>query len=279
MLNQTLAFIGGGNMARSLIAGLLAKGLPPAQVVVADPFESQRTQVAEQYRVKVTADNNEAVQSAQVVVLAVKPQELAKVARALAPTLAAASNKPLIISVAAGVRAADLQNWLGDIPVVRTMPNRPALNGCGMTGMYATATVPVAQRELATRILSAVGKTIWVEQETQMDAVTAVSGSGPAYFFLLMECLEAAGVELGLAPEVSRALAIETAYGAGFMARELSDSPTVLRQQVTSKGGTTEAAMKVFAARDITDIVTQAVAAAAARSAELAVQLANPNQS
>lgn len=274
MLNETLAFIGGGNMARSLIGGLLTKGLPASQIIVADPFEAQRTQVARQYQVKVTADNNEAARAAQVIVFAVKPQELGNVARALAPTLLTAGHKPLIISVAAGIRASDLQAWLGGAPVVRTMPNRPALNGCGITGMYASAEVPAAQRELATRILSAVGKAIWVELETQMDAVTAVSGSGPAYFFLLMELLEAAGVELGLSPDVSRALAVETAYGAGFMARELTDAPALLREQVTSKGGTTEAALKVFAGHNLPNIVLQAVQAAAARSAELATQLA-----
>jgi len=274
MLNETLAFIGGGNMARSLIGGLLAKGLPASQIVVADPIESQRVQLAEHYGVQVTADNNQAARAAQIIVLAVKPQELATVARGLAATVSTATPQPLVISIAAGIRATDLQTWLGGVAVVRTMPNRPALNGCGITGMYASAAVPAAQRELATRILSAVGKAIWVDQETHIDAVTAVSGSGPAYFFLLMELLEAAGVELGLTAEVSRALAVETAYGAAYMARELDDSPAVLRQQVTSKGGTTEAALQVFATRDLASIVSSAVKAAAARSAELATQLA-----
>lgn len=275
MLNETLAFIGGGNMARSLIGGLLAKGLPAQQVIVADPFDTQRTQVAQTFRVRVTADNEEAAGLAQVIVLAVKPQELSKVARALAPTLQTVGVKPLIISVAAGIRASDLQAWLGGVPVVRTMPNRPALNGCGITGMYAPAAVPAAQRALAARILSAVGKTIWVEHETQMDAVTAVSGSGPAYFFLLMELLEAAGTELGLPPEVSRTLAVETAYGAGFMAHQLSDAPALLRQQVTSKGGTTEAALQAFANARLDETVTRAVRAAAQRSTEMAEQFAN----
>jgi pyrroline-5-carboxylate reductase len=274
MLNETLAFIGGGNMARSLIGGLLAKGLPASQIVVADPIESQRVQLAEQYGVQVTADNNQAARAAQIIVLAVKPQELATVARGLAATVSTATPQPLVISIAAGIRATDLQAWLDGVAVVRTMPNRPALNGCGITGLYASAAVSAAQRELATRILSAVGKAIWVDQETHIDAVTAVSGSGPAYFFLLMELLEAAGVELGLTAEVSRALAIETAYGAAYMARELDDSPAVLRQQVTSKGGTTEAALKVFATHDLAGIVSSAAKAAATRSAELATQLA-----
>jgi pyrroline-5-carboxylate reductase len=271
MLKETLAFIGGGNMARSLIGGLIAQGLPAKQVVVSDPLETQRAALAQQYDVQVTADNATAVINAQVVVLAIKPQEMQNVAQQLAPTLA--KQQPLVISVAAGIRADALQRWLGGLAVVRTMPNRPALNGCGVTGMFAPAQVSTAQRELAQRIMGAVGKAVWVEQETLIDAVTAVSGSGPAYFFLLMELLEAAGVELGLPQETARTLAIETAYGSGLMAREVSDPPGVLREQVTSKGGTTEAALKVFAANDIKRIVSDAVKAAAARSAELAQQL------
>ncbi len=298
MLNQTLAglhvaglhvaFIGGGNMARSLIGGLITQGLPAQQMIVSDPMESQRAQLAQHYGVQVTGDNPHAAAKAQIIVLAVKPQELRKVAEGLATTVS--KHQPLIISVAAGIRADDLQTWLGGLPVVRTMPNRPALNGCGVTGLYANAEVPAAQRELAQRIMNAVGKSVWVEQETLIDAVTAVSGSGPAYFFLLMELLEAAGVELGLPEATARTLAIETAYGSGLMAREANDppspvgdddappgmtqrlTPAVLRQQVTSKGGTTEAALKVFASADLKRIVSQAVHAAAARSAELAKQ-------
>lgn len=274
MLNETLAFIGGGNMARSLIGGLLIKRLPTTQIVVADPSEPQRSQLAQQYGVRVTADNSEAARLAQIIVFAVKPQELASVARKLAPAMNAMTSPPLIISVAAGIRASDLQGWLNGVSVVRTMPNRPALNGYGITGMYAAATVSAQQRELATHIMSAVGKTIWVEQETDIDVVTAVSGSGPAYFFLLMELMEAAGIELGLTPDVSRALVVETAFGAAYMARELGDAPAILRQQVTSKGGTTEAALQVFAAHDFPNLVAGAVKAAAKRSAELATQMA-----
>lgn len=270
MLGGKLAFIGGGNMARSLIGGLLAKGLRATDVIVSDPIESQRALIAQQYGVAVTDNNSAAASTAQVIVLAVKPQELRHVAEAMAASVA---HRPLIISVAAGIRASDLERWLGGIAVVRTMPNRPALNGCGITGMYANANVPTAQRALAMQIMSAVGKVLWVDQEALMDAVTAVSGSGPAYFFLLMELLEAAGVERGLPVATARALAIETAYGAGYMARELSESPATLREQVTSKGGTTAAALNVFASRDLAQIVSSAVKAAADRSAEMAVQL------
>jgi pyrroline-5-carboxylate reductase len=271
MLKETLAFIGGGNMARSLVGGLLAQGLPASQIVVADPIATQRDSLHQQYGIEVTADNTTAVANAQVVVLAIKPQEMQSVAQQLTQVLSA--RKPLVISVAAGIRADALQRWLGGLPVVRTMPNRPALNGCGVTGMFAPARVSTTQRELAQRIMGAVGKAVWVEQEDLIDAVTAVSGSGPAYFFLLMELLEAAGVELGLPQDTARTLAIETAYGSGLMAREVSDPPGVLREQVTSKGGTTEAALKVFAANDLKRIVSDAVKAAASRSAELAQQL------
>lgn len=270
MIKEHLAFIGGGNMARSLIGGLIAQGLAAKQVIVSDPQEAQRAQLAQHFGVRVTADNAAAA-AAQIVVLAVKPQDLRNVAQALAPALA--RTRPLIVSVAAGIRTGDLERWLGGLSVVRTMPNRPALNGCGVTGMYAGPNVTAVERELASRILSAVGKAIWVEQESLMDAVTAVSGSGPAYFFLLMEMLEAAGTELGLPPEVSRALAVETAYGSGRMAREGDDAPALLRQQVTSKGGTTEAALKVLESGQVRDVFREAVRAAARRSTELAEQL------
>ena len=269
-LNNKLAFIGGGNMARSLIGGLIAQGMVPGNITVSDPMAAQRELLAQQYKVHVTDNNQAAVRDVQVVVLAVKPQELRRVAEDLKSAL---QHKPLIISVAAGMRASDLEQWLG-LPIVRTMPNRPALNGCGMTGMYAASGITTSQRELALQIMSAVGKAVWVEQEKLIDAVTAVSGSGPAYFFLLMELLEAAGVEQGLSADVARTLAIETAYGSGYMARELPDSPATLREQVTSKGGTTEAALRVFASRDLKQIVSDAVRAATDRSAEMAVQMA-----
>jgi pyrroline-5-carboxylate reductase len=267
MLTQTLGFIGGGNMARSLIGGLLARGLNANQIIVADPIDSQRESLVKQFGVRVTGDNAQVAAAAQIIVLAVKPQELRRVATGLAPTVV--NHKPLVISVAAGIRASDLQNWLG-LPVVRTMPNRPALNGCGVTGMYASNEVLPAQRDLAGTIMNAVGKSVWVADEKLIDAVTAVSGSGPAYFFLLMELLEAAGVEQGLPADVARTLAVETAYGSGLMAREASETPAVLREQVTSKGGTTAAALHVFAERELPKIVSAAVAAAARRSAELA---------
>jgi pyrroline-5-carboxylate reductase len=266
-MTHTLCFIGGGNMARSLIGGLIARGWEATRIVVADPVATQLESLRTQFGIRVASDNREAVAGADVLVFAVKPQEMRNVATALGSSL---SHRPLIISVAAGIRASDIQSWCGGIPVVRCMPNRPALQGCGITGLYATGEMSQERRDLAARILDAVGKTLWLEQETHMDVVTAVSGSGPAYFFLLIEMLEQAGVMLGLPPDTSHQLAVETAYGAGNMARDASESAAVLRQQVTSKGGTTEAALKVLEDKNVRDIFAAAVSAAARRSAELA---------
>jgi pyrroline-5-carboxylate reductase len=257
-------------MARSLIGGLIDRGLPAQQVMVADPIASQRDALTSQLHVRTTDDNAAAARAAQVVVLAVKPQGLRKVALDLAAALA---HRPLVISVAAGIRTTDLQRWLGGMPVVRCMPNTPALNGCGVTGLFATPDVPAAGRALAEQILGAVGPALWVGKEQDMDAVTAVSGSGPAYFFLLTEMLEAAGVQLGLSAEVARRLAVETAYGSGQMMRVAQTSAATLREQVTSKGGTTEAALKRLEAANVRAIFADAIAAAAKRSAEMAQQL------
>lgn len=269
-MQETLAFIGGGNMARSLVGGLIARGAAPHRIIVADPAASQRATLEETFGVRVTPDNEAAVRDADVIVLAVKPQDLREVAERLAPAL---TRRPLVISIAAGIMSRDLQRWLGGLPVVRAMPNRPALQNCGVTGLYAPAAVDAGARRLAADILGAVGVTVWVDEESQMDAVTAVSGSGPAYFFLLIEMLEEAGIGLGLDPAVARTLAVETAHGAGCMARQSPDTPAMLRQQVTSKGGTTEAALLYLESHDVRAIFTAAVAAAARRSAEMAGQL------
>jgi pyrroline-5-carboxylate reductase len=265
---QTLGFIGGGNMARALVGGLIARGAAAQRIAVADPAAAQRDALHADYGVRVTEDNAIAAADADVVVFAVKPQELQAAASALRQTLDA--RKPLVISVAAGVRIEPLQRWTGRAAVVRCMPNRPALQGCGVTGMYASAEVDADQRRIAEEILGAVGKTLWLDRESDLDAVTAVSGSGPAYFFFLIEILEQTGVALGLRPEVSRTLAIETAFGAGVMAREPGADPAQLRAQVTSKGGTTEAALRRLEERDVRQIFDEAVAAAAKRAAELA---------
>jgi pyrroline-5-carboxylate reductase len=267
-MNSTLCFIGGGNMARSLIGGLIARDFAAQRITVADPVAAQLQMLQEQFGVRVADSNAAAAQGADVVVLAVKPQEMRRVVTELAPTFATPA--PLIISVAAGIRSSDIQRWARGVPVVRCMPNRPALQGCGMTGLFATVDVSTAGRALAVELLSAVGATLWVDHEEQMDAVTAISGSGPAYFFLLIEMLEQAGVALGLTPEVSHCLAVETAYGSALMAREASESAATLRQQVTSKAGTTEAALQLLEANNVRAIFAAAVTAAARRSTELA---------
>jgi pyrroline-5-carboxylate reductase len=269
-MSLSIAFIGGGNMARSLIGGLIARGHAPSSLSVADPAKAQLDSLQSTYGVRTASSNIEAIRGSDVVILAVKPQELRKVTLEIASELAG----KLLISVAAGIRANDIERWSGGASIVRCMPNRPALQGCGMTGLFATATVSDAHRKTAESILGAVGATLWLTEEQQMDAVTAVSGSGPAYFFLLIEMMEEAGVALGLPRETSRKLAIETAYGSGLMARDATESPAVLREQVTSKGGTTEAALKHLEAHRVRASFNEAIAAAAHRSAELANELA-----
>lgn len=270
-MSQTIAFIGGGNMARSLIGGLIARGRAPNDLIVSDPVASQLEALRSEYGVRAATSNADAVFEADVAILAVKPQDLRAVISAMRDALEA--KRPLLISVAAGIRASDIERWAGGLPVVRCMPNRPALQGCGMTGLFATSGASESHRAAAAEILSAVGATLWLEKEAQMDAVTAVSGSGPAYFFLLIEMMEDAGVALGLPREVSRKLAIETAYGSGLMAREASEPPAILRAQVTSKGGTTEAALKHLEAHEIRPLFKEAIEAASRRSAELARDL------
>jgi pyrroline-5-carboxylate reductase len=270
-MNQRIAFVGGGNMAVSLIGGLLARGTAPADIVVADPQAGQRARLERDFGLATVADAIAAVPQAQTVVLAVKPQHMAEVARSIAA--AVGQSRGLVISIAAGIRLADLTRWLGpDVPLVRTMPNRPALIGAGVTALYAGPDVSVESRRTAEAIMAACGRTVWVADERQIDVVTAVSGSGPAYFFLLVECLEAAGIELGLDPATARTLALETARGSGRMVAEAPESPAELREQVTSRGGTTAAALEVLEAAGVRGIFAAAVAAGARRSTELAAE-------
>lgn len=264
---NTLAFIGGGNMARSLIGGLTARGMPAQRIIVADPLASQLEALAAEYGVRVAADNSAAVAHADVAVLAVKPQQMRLAATSFAKAL---PRHALLVSIAAGITIRDLQSWCGTPSVIRCMPNRPALHGCGITALYASADIPADARHSAESILSAVGDTLWVEQEAHLDAVTALSGSGPAYFFFLTEILEQTGVALGLSPAVSRQLAVATAHGAGCMLRETQETPVKLREQVTSKAGTTEAALQHLEANNVRAIFAAAVTAAARRSAVLA---------
>jgi pyrroline-5-carboxylate reductase len=272
---RKLAFIGGGNMAAALIGGLTRRGLPRDRVAVADPSREQVDRLIRDYGITAAADNASAAAGAEVVVLAVKPQQMRAVALGLAPHLATPG--VLVLSVAAGIPHAALTRWFGaQTAVVRTMPNRPALNGFGATGLYAPAGVGAAHRALAETVMAAVSATVWVEHESQMDTVTALSGSGPAYFFLFMEALEAAAHARGLPSDIAHKLTLETAFGAAQMARSSSDSLAVLREQVTSKGGTTAAALEVLDAAGLRGIVAHAVAAADRRSAELAAEYGLP---
>ncbi|MFU8814265.1 MAG: pyrroline-5-carboxylate reductase [Pseudomonadales bacterium] len=270
-MSDLLAFIGGGNMARSLISGLIAAGTDPASIRASDPVAAQRAAV-EHLGVTSFDDNNRAVADAALVVLAVKPQAMAAVVAALElPT------RPLVISIAAGVPVHALQRWLPDgTPIVRCMPNTPALLGAGITGMYAPDGVGASHRAAAEAVLGAAGKTLWVLEEAQLDAVTAVSGSGPAYFFYLMEAMIEAGVSLGLDRESARLLTLETAYGAARMAREGADAPDRLRTNVTSPGGTTERALSILDAAGARQTVQSAVAGAAQRARELAEEFGRP---
>jgi pyrroline-5-carboxylate reductase len=271
---SALAFIGGGNMAHALISGLTRRGLPGERIVVADPALEALRRLQADYAVRTAADNAGAVGNAKVVILAVKPQLLRTVALQIAPHLSADA---LVISIAAGIPHTALARWLGaHIAVIRTMPNRPAFNGCGATALYAPAAVGAQHRTLAQAIMAAVGITVWVEHESQLDTVTALSGSGPAYFFLLMEALEAAASARGLSAEVAHELTLQTALGAAQMAKQSLEPLATLREQVTSKGGTTAAALAVFEAAGLRAIVAQAVAAADLRSGELAAQFAAP---
>lgn len=272
MAQQKIAFIGGGNMATSLIGGLIADHYPADRVTVADPTADRRNWLEGQFGVHTTASNEEAVADAEVVVLAVKPQLLKQVIEELATALA--ESRPLVVSVAAGVREPDISRWLGyDGPVVRCMPNTPALLQSGVSALYPNGQVDDQQRDTAESILRAAGSVIWIDDETLMNTVTAISGSGPAYFFRMMEAMEEAAVSRGLEREKARLLVIETALGAARMALESDDDPGTLRSKVTSKGGTTAAALEAFEAGGLADLVDRAVGAAHDRSIELGDQL------
>jgi pyrroline-5-carboxylate reductase len=268
-----VAFIGGGNMARSLVGGLLARGADPALIHVADPDEQQRGTLAREFGVRTHADNAAAVTAAATWVLAVKPQVMRRVCEPLAD--AARARRPLAVSIAAGITSLQVARWLGDPkgesqPVVRTMPNTPALLGAGVTGLYANPPVDADGRARAQALLEAAGATVWIEDEALMDAVTAVSGSGPAYVFLLAEAMQAAGEAEGLPIEAARSLALHTILGAGRMLTEGHEPAAELRRRVTSPGGTTQAAIEVFEAGGLRGLVARAVHAARVRGAELA---------
>jgi pyrroline-5-carboxylate reductase len=263
-----LAFIGAGNMAAALIRGLVTDGYPCGRIIASDPDEAKLEALRGQCAIEATSDNHEATANADVVVLAVKPQVLRKVAEDLAASVQ--RRHPLVVSIAAGVEIATLQRWLGgSTPVVRTMPNTPAMVQTGATALFASAAVSERQRNHAETLMRAVGLTLWLDSEDQMDAVTALSGSGPAYFLLFMEALAAGATSLGLSAQTAQLLTLQTALGAARMAMESREDPATLRARVTSPGGTTERAVAAFDEGGLATLVARALAAARDRSVEL----------
>ena len=270
-----VAFIGGGNMARSMIGGLINSNWPADNLSVSDPLAERRRELAEQVGAGVGAgvfeDNAQCAERGEVVVLAVKPQFLQPAVDSIAAVLQ--RQKPLVISIAAGIRCADVLRWAGGpLALVRAMPNTPALVNAGMSGLFANERVSEEQRGLAQVILGAVGETVWVEREALIDAVTAISGSGPAYFFKLMELMADSAAQHGLDPQTADALAVQTALGAATLARQSEHPPATLCRQVTSPGGTTEAALGKMEALGMDYAVRQGIAAALKRSEQLADQ-------
>jgi len=272
MKDCKIAFLGGGNMALSLIGGLIADGFNPAHIHVSDPDSNRLETIKASYAIQTHTDNISAIKNCQVIVPAVKPQQLQHVVKQCSPHWQPGM---MLISIAAGIRLDDIARWLAhpEAAIVRTMPNTPALVQAGATALCANEFVSTQQQELAESILRAVGLTLWVKDEELINAVTALSGSGPAYFFLVMEAMEAAAVELGLDQETAKLLCLQTAFGASKMALESNDSTALLRQKVTSPGGTTERAIHELEDGGLRAIFENALIAAALRSRELATQL------
>ena len=269
VLDQTamnITFIGGGNMASALIGGLTGQGYKAGNIRVVEVSRETREALQGRYQVSTFAEMEAGAVAGDVIVLAVKPQQLREVAGRLAPLL----QQQLVISIAAGVRAGDLSRWLGGYrQLVRTMPNTPAMVSAGMTGLYALPEVATAQRQQAETILQAVGATLWLEDETGMDAITAISGSGPAYVFYFMEAMQAAATELGFSPQQARTLTLETFSGAAKLAAQSPEDAATLRARVTSKGGTTERALGTLEEAGVKASIVRAIQAAAERSREL----------
>ncbi|MGH8745394.1 MAG: pyrroline-5-carboxylate reductase [Burkholderiales bacterium] len=265
-----IAFLGGGNMASALIGGLLAQGLEAGAISVIEVSAAAREKLAAQHPVRVSTAPDAATLEADTLLLAVKPQDM----RAALASFGGEIGAKLVISIAAGLRLADLSRWLGGHRrLVRCMPNTPALIGAGITGLYALPEVSAAEKQRAARILGAVGEVVWVEEEVLLDPVTAVSGSGPAYVFWFIEQLAAAGVGLGLTQDVAARLALQTVLGAAKLAAQSGERPGILRERVTSKGGTTEAALRVFAEERLAERMMRALEAASQRSAQLGEEM------
>jgi len=268
MKHQTIAIVGAGNMGTSLIGGLIATGCNPKNIWVSDVDQEKLKKLEQIFKIHTTPENHIAIEAASVIILAVKPQHMesitVQIGKALKP------EKQLLISVAAGITLAKIQAWANtNCAIIRCMPNTPALIRCGAAALFGNANVTKEHREIAESIFRAVGLVVWLQEEKQMDAVTALSGSGPAYFFLFMEALQQTGVNMGLSPEISKVLTMQTALGAARMALESKDGVEELRKKVTSKGGTTEAAIKSFEQNNFQELVETALKAAQNRSEEL----------
>ena len=268
---MNICFIGGGNMATALIGGLLGRGFTAQQISVVEISADNRARLQRDFSVRAVESITDGMQGSQIVVFAVKPQQLREVAQQISSVL----KGQLLISIAAGIRAADLARWSGSQAVVRAMPNTPALIQSGIAGLYAMPAVTAAQREQAQGILSAVGDTLWLQDEAMLDAVTAISGSGPAYVFYFIEALQQAAIDLGFSAEEARRLSLATFLGASKLAASSDEEVGVLRSRVTSKNGTTERALLNMAANHVAEHIAQAVKAAAERSREMGDELGN----
>ncbi|MRI31632.1 pyrroline-5-carboxylate reductase [Endozoicomonas sp. OPT23] len=274
MSNKTIAFIGAGNMATSIFAGLIDNGWSKDKIWATARTAETTDRIQQEFGVRVTNDNHEAVKAADIVVLAVKPQVMKAVLTDLAPTLR--ETKPLLISVAAGITLESLGQWSDpSLPIVRSMPNTPSLLRCGVSGLYANSNVTDELKEISDNIFKAVGIAEWVEREELIDAVIAVAGSAPAYFFLFMEAITKTGVELGLSEETSSRMALQTALGAAKMAVESDVDAAELRRRVCSPNGTTEQAIKAFQNGGFEQLVDTAMRAAVKRAGEMAEELAD----
>jgi len=268
MTSATIAIIGGGHMGTSLLAGLIANHYPPKKLWVADPESEKLQRLETEFKIHTTTENLTAIKSADIIILAVKPQLLANVCAQMQEIIH--QQQPLVISIAAGVRVESLQKWLGEkTAIVRAMPNTPAMISSGATALFANRFASAKHHDLAESILRAVGVCVWVDDEKLMDTVTALSGSGPAYFFLMIEALQNAAQDLGLSAETARLLTLQTAFGAAKMALESEVDVTELRKRVTSPGGTTEQAVRVLEEKKIRDMFQHALLAAKARAEEL----------
>ena len=269
--STTIGFIGAGNMAYALVSGLVNSGFSTQNIKLSDTDEALLSLRADEFNLEVFTDNTKLATQCDVIVFAIKPQVLSVVCKELQEHI---SHNPLIISIAAGVRAVDINRWLGgNASIVRAMPNTPALLGQGATGMMANDVVNGDQKALAEQILSAVSSCLWVEDEKMLDVVTALSGSGPAYFFLLIESMAKAGAALGLDESTAQQLSIQTALGASMMADSSDDSAHELRARVTSPNGTTQAAIESFQEQNFDMIVAHAMRAAFDRSREMGIEL------